>query len=246
MYCRILKIIRETKEKKISIIECNNKKYILKSFSCLDKTSVNMLRNEINILYKLRNIDICPKIISYKLDDKRNYILIEYIEGRTINKLKFKNTKEKIILMLKIIDAVKLIHSYNIIHCDLKPDNILFDNNGNIKIIDFGISVNDQKNYFKKYGSVKYCSRNQLVGIKIDLTTDIYSLGIIFYELLFGKIPFVGDKKTIMKKKINYVYNKTNNNFINLILYKIFNDSEIKYYKLDQFENDLKLLFHNK
>lgn len=92
--------------------------------------------------------------------------------------------------MLKIHDVIKEIHKLNVIHCDLKHDNILLALNKNIKIIDFGISINDNKNYFKGYGNTKYCSKSQLTKGNIDCTTDIYSLGVIFYELMLDRLPF--------------------------------------------------------
>ena len=84
------------------------------------------------------------------------------------------------------------------------------DLNKNIKIIDFGISINDNKNYFKGYGNTRYCSKSQLTKGSIDFTTDIYSLGVIFYELILGKLPFEGTKKEIrgcrIMKKLSIIF----------------------------------------
>lgn len=238
---KIITNIKDNDKKQISIIELNNKKYILKKIKNSDTTLVNMLKNEVNILYKLKDTYISPQLYYYNFNEKNNIIIIELIKGKTINKLNIENNKQKVSLMLKILEAVKKIHKMNIIHCDLKPDNIILDLNENIKIIDFGISINDNKNYFIGYGNTKYCSKEQLNKRNIDCTTDIYSLGIIFYQLMLGKLPFNGTKSEIKEKKNKNEYEKTNNILLNLIFSKIFSDNEKKYMTIEEFENDLKL-----
>jgi len=238
---KIINNIKDNDKKQISIIELNNKKYILKKVKNYDITLVNMLKNEVNILYKLKDTYVVPQIYYYNFSEEDNVIIIELIKGKTINKLNFENNKQKIELMLKILEVVKEIHKMNIIHCDLKPDNILLDLNKNIKIIDFGISINDNKNYFIGYGNTKYCSKEQLNKESIDCTTDIYSLGIIFYELMLGKLPFNGTNNEIKEKKKKNEYEKTNNVLLNLIFSKIFSDNEKKYMTIEELENDLKL-----
>lgn len=241
-YYKILKKIQNTNKRNVSIIELENKKYILKSITNYDKDSINMLKNETNILYKLKDTDICPKIYSYRFDDKNNFLITELIKGKTINKLNLQNPKQKVLLILKITNVIKKIHKLNIVHCDLKPDNIILDLEGKIKIIDYGISVNEYKNYFKGYGSIKYCSKKQLTNQEIDKTVDIYSLGIIFYEMILGKMPFNGTKKEIIAKKRNNKYEKTENPLLNLIFSKIFDDNNLrKYNTIEELEKDLEL-----
>lgn len=238
---KILKNIKNDDKKQVSIIELDNKKYILKKVKNSDVTLINMLKNEVNVLYKLKDTSLSPQIYYYNFNENNNIIIIELIKGKPINELKFENTKQKVSLMLKILDAIKEIHKLNVIHCDLKPDNILLDLNKNIKIIDFGISINDSKNYFMGYGNARYCSKNQLTKESINFSTDIYSLGIIFYELILGKLPFEGTKKEIKEKKKNCEYEKTDNILLNLIFSKIFSDNKQKYKKIEEFEKDLKL-----
>lgn len=238
---KVLKNIKNDVKKVVSIIEFDNKKYILKRVNSSNITLINMLKNEVNILYKLKDSSKTPQVYYYNFSDNDNTIIIELIKGKPINKLNFVNNKQKVTLMLKILEAVKEIHKLNIIHCDLKPDNILLDLDSNIKIIDFGISSNNNQNYFIGYGSVKYCSRNQLVGRKVDYTTDIYALGVIFYQLMLGKLPFEGTKEEIIEKKKKFEYNKTDNILLNLIFSKIFSDNEKKYMSIEDFEKDLKL-----
>ena len=129
---KILKNIKNDDKKQISIIELDNKKYILKKVKNSDVTLINMLKNEANILYKLKNTSLSPQIYYYNFNGNNNIIIIELIKGKPINELKLENTKQKVSLMLKILDAVKEIHKLNVIHCDLKPDNILLDLNKQI------------------------------------------------------------------------------------------------------------------
>lgn len=241
MVYKILKNIKNNDQKQVSIIEVNNKKYILKKIKNSDVTLVNMLKNEVNVLYKLKDTSLCPQIYYYNFNKNNNIIIIELIKGKQINELKFENNKQKLTLMLKILNAIKEIHKLNVIHCDLKPDNILLDLNKDIKIIDFGISVSDNQNYFRGYGNTRYCSKNQLTQKNIDRTTDIYSLGIIFYELMLGKLPFEGSKSEIKEKKKKNQFAKTDNLLLNLIFSKIFSDNEKKYKTIEEFEEDLKL-----
>lgn len=84
-----------------------------------------MLKNKVNVLYKLKDTSLSPQIYYYNFNENNNIIIIELIKGKPINELKLENTKQKVSLMLKILDAVKEIHESNVIHCDLKPDNIL-------------------------------------------------------------------------------------------------------------------------
>lgn len=238
---KILKNIRNDEKKQISIIELDNKQFILKKVKVPDVNLINMLKNEVNILYKLKNTSLCPQLYWYNFSEDDNCIIIELIKGETINKLKLENTKQKVSLMLKILEAVKEIHKFNIIHCDLKPDNILLDLNNNIKIIDFGISINNGENYFLGHGTPRYCSKSQIIKKDIDFTTDIYSLGVIFYELLLGKSPFEGTKKEIVEKKKKSDYVKIDNVLLNLIFSKIFSDNECKYNTIEDFEKDLEL-----
>lgn len=240
--CKILKHIKNDNGKLISLIEFDNKKYILKKIINNDQTLINMLRNETVILNKLKYANVTPKLYNYSFTENNHYIIIELIKGRTLNNLNIKGWKERVSLMLKITAAVRKIHSLGIIHCDLKPDNIIVDTDNNIKLIDFGIAINNDKHYFKGYGNINYCSRSQALKERIDFDSDLYSLGIIFYELMCNKLPFSGTNDEIKNKKINYNYEKTDNLLLNFIFSKVFTNIDRKYKSIEEFEMDLKLL----
>ncbi|MBQ8472214.1 MAG: Stk1 family PASTA domain-containing Ser/Thr kinase [Bacilli bacterium] len=129
------------------------------------------------------------------------YIVMEYVEGMTLKQLIKKrgnlSLSEAIDIMLQITDGIKEAHDSYIIHRDLKPQNILIKENGEIKITDFGIAMALNSTQLTQtnaiMGSVHYLPPEQASGKGATIKSDIYSMGILFYELLTSKLPFKGD-----------------------------------------------------
>ncbi|WP_297949845.1 Stk1 family PASTA domain-containing Ser/Thr kinase [uncultured Lactobacillus sp.] len=129
------------------------------------------------------------------------YMVMEYVDGPNLKEYIRKNAPldlhEVIRIMDQILSAVALAHKHNVIHRDLKPQNILMDKRGNIKIADFGIAVALNQSSITQtnsvMGSVHYMSPEQTRGGMVTKQSDIYSLGIILYELITGTVPFNGD-----------------------------------------------------
>lgn len=129
------------------------------------------------------------------------YIVMEYVDGKTLKQLIKKRgaltLSECIDIMLQLTDGVECAHESYIIHRDLKPQNIMIQDNGEIKITDFGIAValnNTQLTQTNSVmGSVHYLPPEQASGKGATVKSDIYSMGILFYELLTGNLPFKGD-----------------------------------------------------
>ncbi len=129
------------------------------------------------------------------------YMVMEYVDGPNLKEYIQKNSpldlNEIIRIMDQILSAVALAHKHNVIHRDLKPQNILMDKRGNIKIADFGIAVALNQSSITQtnsvMGSVHYMSPEQTRGGMVTKQSDIYSLGIILYELITGTVPFNGD-----------------------------------------------------
>ena len=134
-------------------------------------------------------------------DNGTYYIVMEYIEGKTLKQLIKKRgaltLSECIDIMLQLTDGVDHAHASYIIHRDLKPQNIMIQDNGEIKITDFGIAMalnNTQLTQTNSVmGSVHYLPPEQASGKGATVKSDIYSMGIMFYELITGNLPFKGD-----------------------------------------------------
>lgn len=134
-------------------------------------------------------------------EDGNYYIVMEYIEGKTLKQLLQKRgaltLTEVIDIMSQLTDGLAHAHEAYIIHRDIKPQNIMIEDNGRIKITDFGIAMALNSTQLTQtnsvMGSVHYLPPEQANGKGATVKSDIYSLGILMYELLTGSVPFKGD-----------------------------------------------------
>lgn len=134
-------------------------------------------------------------------DNNNYYIVMEYVEGRNLKDLIKKRGKltlsEVVDIMLQITDGMSVAHDSYIIHRDIKPQNIMILENGLVKIMDFGIAMAMNATQLTQtnsvMGSVHYLPPEQASGKGATLQSDIYSMGIVMYELLTGKLPYKGD-----------------------------------------------------
>ena len=134
-------------------------------------------------------------------DNGNYYIVMEYIEGRQLKQLLKKRDKltltEAIDIMLQVTDGMSTAHDAYIIHRDIKPQNIMILDNGMVKITDFGIAMAMNSTQLTQtnsvMGSVHYLPPEQANGKSATLQSDVYSMGILMYELLTGKLPYKGD-----------------------------------------------------
>ncbi len=134
-------------------------------------------------------------------DNGEYYIVMEYVEGKHLKNLLKKRGKltvsEVVDIVLQITNGLSVAHDSYIIHRDIKPQNILILENGLIKITDFGIAMAINSTQLTQtnsvMGSVHYLPPEQASGKGATLQSDIYSIGILMYELLCGKLPFKGD-----------------------------------------------------
>ena len=129
-----------------------------------------------------------------------NYIVMELIEGMTLKQYMQKrgqlSWKEALHFSMQISKALIHAHSRGIIHRDIKPHNIMILKDGSVKVADFGIArLNSSQNTLTQetLGSVHYISPEQAKGSHTDARTDIYSLGVVMYEMITGRLPFEGD-----------------------------------------------------
>ena len=139
------------------------------------------------------------------------FLVMEYIEGKNLRsfldaKTKFSLTEIKH-LMEQVCSALEYSHSQGVIHCDIKPENIIIDTNGKITVVDFGISRSSTvtlTNTLLLVGTPSCMSPEQLRGETIDARSDIFALGTVLYEMCTGQKPFAGDNvSAIINKVIN-------------------------------------------
>ncbi len=134
-------------------------------------------------------------------DNGEYYIVMEYIEGKHLKNLLKKRGKltlsEAVDIMMQIADGMSVAHDSYIIHRDIKPQNIMILENGLVKITDFGIAMAMNATQLTQtnsvMGSVHYLPPEQASGQGSTLQSDIYSMGIVMYELITGELPFKGD-----------------------------------------------------
>ena len=134
-------------------------------------------------------------------ENEQHYIVMEYIDGKTLKQLLYKRktltTEEVIDIMTQLTDAIAHAHESYIIHRDIKPQNIMILDDGSIKVTDFGIAIAMNATQLTQtnsvMGSVHYIPPEQANGKSATVKSDIYSIGIMMYELLTGSVPFKGD-----------------------------------------------------
>ena len=131
----------------------------------------------------------------------RIYMVMEWCEGRLLREILDEGRipqDRAIRIAIGVLDALEYIHANGVVHRDLKPENIMVDDDDNIKLIDFGIASDSAArrltyaNFTAALGTPNYISPEQVKGKRGDGRSDIYSMGVILYEMLTGKLPFNG------------------------------------------------------
>lgn len=165
---------------------------------------------EAKILKKLNHPNII-RVMDFGKEDGMPYMAMEYINGEDLKKLLLYKQTEKLQrydLILQIGRGLDYLHENNIIHHDIKPENILVSKNNEVKIIDFGLARYNRLRIFTLNrfidGTPTYMSPEQIRKKNTDKRTDIYSYGITIYEMLTGRVPYqANDKNAIMRAHID-------------------------------------------
>jgi eukaryotic-like serine/threonine-protein kinase len=144
-----------------------------------------------------------PMVMRVYGGEKRSriYMVMEWCEGRLLREILSQGPishDRAIRIAIRVLDALEYIHEQGIVHRDLKPENIMVDANDNVKLIDFGIAGDSgarrltYANFTATLGTADYISPEQVKGKRGDGRSDIYSMGVILYEMLTGRLPFSG------------------------------------------------------
>jgi len=170
---------------------------ILKEEYSKDNEFVEKFKREAAAVASLSDSNIV-NIYDVGSHENTHYIVMEYVKGKTLKEILQRDIRldynRAIDIATQIAKALECAHRNNVIHRDVKPHNILVSDNGDIKVTDFGIAKASSSvtitNTSKVMGSAHYFSPEQAKGSFVDFRTDIYSLGIVLYEMVTGKVPY--------------------------------------------------------
>ena len=164
-----------------------------------DEDYVERFRREARAVAQLAHPNIVT-VIDRGEQDGRQFIVFEYVEGQNLKELTARgplDSAEAIRLTLQVARALSFAHERGLVHRDVKPQNVLLNDDGQAKVADFGIARSLDVHGVTQTGTVlgtsDYIAPEQARGQKVDPKTDIYSLGAVLYELLTGEVPFSGD-----------------------------------------------------
>lgn len=187
--------------------------------------------NERNILMNVKHpfiVDIC---YTFQTESKV-YFVLEYVEGGTLyhhlRKEERLPIEEVKLYVAELCLAIDYLHKYGILYRDLKPENVMLDLDGHVKLTDFGLAKRIKKKKTLSFcGTTEYLSPEMVSGLPYGKKSDWWSLGILTYELLYGKTPFVDENKGKMYRSILYddpefsqLTDKVTNDFILSLLTK--------------------------
>jgi len=165
-----------------------------------DKKTIERFSNELKLARKIRHKNVCGM---FDLGEERgtHYITMEFVPGEdlrsSIRRFGQLPIKKSISIAKQICEGLAEAHRFGVVHRDLKSNNIMIDNEGNVRIMDFGIARSLSGKGITgtgvMIGTPEYMSPEQVEGKDVDQRSDIYSLGIILYEMVTGQVPFEGD-----------------------------------------------------
>ena len=173
-----------------------------------DSDQLERFRREARAVAQLSHPHIVG-VIDYGEDDGRPYIVFEYVEGETLKERIRRNGRlpitEAVAYAIEIARALGTAHARHIVHRDVKPQNVLIDEEGSAKVTDFGIARTlDEEGLTadgRVLGTTDYVSPEQALGRPVTGQSDLYSLGIVLYEMLTGEVPFKGENQVAVAMK---------------------------------------------
>jgi serine/threonine protein kinase/tetratricopeptide (TPR) repeat protein len=177
----------------------------------LDKKSLERFSNELKLARKIRHKNVC-QMFDLGEDQGTRYITMEYVHGEDLKQLIRKvgrlSPGQAIGIARQVCDGLEEAHKLGVVHRDLKPQNIMVDEDGKARIMDFGIarslSGKSMTGAGVMIGTPEYMSPEQVEGKDIDQRSDLYSLGVILYEMVTGRLPFIGETPLSVAHKHKY------------------------------------------
>ena len=175
-----------------------------------DEKTIERFRNELKLARKISHRNVC-RMYDLSEEEKTQFITMEFVPGENLKSLikrigQFSKTKA-ISIAKQVCEGLAEAHRLGVVHRDLKPQNIMVDSEGNARIMDFGIARAIRTKSITETGMIigtpEYMSPEQVEGVDVDHQSDLYSLGVILFEMLTGRVPFRGETplSVILKHK---------------------------------------------
>ncbi|UCE39868.1 MAG: protein kinase [Candidatus Aminicenantes bacterium] len=175
-----------------------------------DEKTIERFRNELKLARKVSHRNVC-RMYDLSEEEKTPFITMEFVPGENLKSLikrvgQLSKTKT-LSIAKQVCEGLTEAHRLGVVHRDLKPQNVMVDSEGNARIMDFGIARSIRTKSITETGMIigtpEYMSPEQVEGVGVDHQSDIYSLGVILFEMLTGKVPFQGETplSVILKHK---------------------------------------------
>jgi Tol biopolymer transport system component/predicted Ser/Thr protein kinase len=228
---------------------------LLKPEVAMDKKTIERFSNELKFARKVRHEHVCQM---YDLGEEKgtHFITMEYVSGddlksmiRMVGQL---SPGQAISIVKQVCDGLAEAHRLEVVHRDLKPSNIMIDRDGSVRIMDFGIARSVKGKGITRagvmIGTPEYMSPEQVEGKEVDQRSDIYSLGVILYEMVTGRVPFEGDTpftigvkhKSEIPKNPREINTHLPEDLSNAILKCMEKDREERYHSAEELRSELE------
>ena len=173
----------------------------------VDEELVERFKQEGLILAKINSPHVIT-IFDFGFDDNVPFLVTEFIEGNTLAELIQQNGALPwdvgLFVLQQLVQGLDALHHQNIIHQDIKPENIFISNEGEVKLGDLGFSISLDQTDRQIQGTPAYLAPEVIEGSPVDFRSDLYSLGLVGYEMLTGENPFLADDMpTILNRIVN-------------------------------------------
>jgi serine/threonine protein kinase len=165
-----------------------------------DKNTIRRFRNELKVARKISHKNVC-RMFDLNREGETCFITMEYVSGEdlksSLRRMGVLSVEKAVFIAGQVCEGLAEAHRLGVVHRDLKPQNIMIDREGNARIMDFGIARSLETKGVTDSGSLigtpEYMSPEQVEGREVDPRSDIYSLGVILYEMVTGRVPFEGN-----------------------------------------------------